>query len=291
VSHLETWIERCSKTPRGQIFLDNLGIDLDFSFLRASDLRRFVRGLDAAMGDPLVASDTEPFVKAADLAIKKTSLYLCGRRQNRSRRAMACVFQLDRFISGLWFDLTPIGGYGDLDGPEQILGRIQSAGGLSAILRSGAALRGRVPVVWLAFDDEMSDLLAKAAANRKADAVRDGLGLLHYKEDYYLCRMVIPVRDVAGLRKHRPSGFDAGPNLVFRANRLKETVGRAIHLRSQSASVRELVANPISIGGDYVIEGLGRLGRSSAFSWETLAAKTSVRRISRTVIELRKAAR
>jgi hypothetical protein len=158
VTLVDDWAAKCSATDRGRIFLDNLGIDLGFGFLKDPELKRFAKGLSAAASGG-GATHSEPYVAVATRAIERRLLYLRGRKINRSRRALACLFSFDEILAGLWFDMSRVGILTDMDGPEEIFHKVsyasRRAGGLGPILRPGSALRGRLPLVWLAFDAEV----------------------------------------------------------------------------------------------------------------------------------------
>lgn len=283
MTDFEAWARACRKLDRGKIFLDNLGIDLDLSEVSDGAIRLFRNSLGT--GSSMLS--TEPVSDAIDRSISAASLYLKGRRKNRSGKALACVFRFDWPLALRWLDLTPISGWNPYDGPEEILSKVQSAGGLSSLIRSGAELRGAAPMVWLTFDDEITGLLR--SGTYQADEIRDTLGLLHHNQDVFLCRILIPSERAVKVIKRRPTAFDSGANLVFRSNELSENTGRTLHLQSGLPAVREMVSAPISLASSFELTPIGRLGATAGFSWRSLAAKTKPARITRTLNRIRKA--
>ena len=283
MADFEEWARACRKLDRGKIFLDNLGIDLDLGEICEGNVRLFRNGLSASSS----RSSGEPFSEAVDRSISAARLYLRGRKRNRSNKALTCVFRFDWPLALRWLDLTSISGWNPYDGPEEILAKIQRAGGISTLIRAGAELRGAQPIVWLAFDDEITGLLR--SSSNGADEVRDTLGLLHHNQDVFLCRILIPSDRVAGIVKRRPTAFDSGANLVFRSNELPETAGRTLNLQSGLPAVREMVSKPIPITPAFELTPIGRLVATTGFSWRSLAAKTNPARITRALSRIRRA--
>lgn len=281
----DDWAARCTSTDRGRLFLDNLGIDLELNFLDDRALKKFRSGLVSPPG----ASPISTMAEAASSAVENAAVFLKGKKRNRTKQALAHVFQLDRKMASRWFDPTRLGGLGRYDGPEELLDLVRRAGGIGTMLRHGAELRGRLPVVWLAFDSELTQIMHSAAVGHAGNVVRDALGLLHYQEDQYLCRIVLPSSDVGGMGKRRPTAFDAGANLVFRSNKVNETFGRAIHLATGMPSLREVVTAPVPLTPAHTMEAIGRISQSAAFSWSDMARSTDPLRIDRTVARFRAA--
>jgi hypothetical protein len=292
VNNVDDWAAKCQAQASGRIFLDNLGIDLALGHLKDADLKRFAHGLDVAVTSGVTIGQPDPYEAAVEYAVVSEKLLLQGRRVNRSRGQLAHVFRFDHILAGYWFNLSQFG-FSGLDGPEEIFQTISETaaklGGLGPLLRPKAVMKGRLEMVWLGFDDEITEVLAQAAADGRpgATAVRDALGLLHYHGSDYLCRMLLTDRGADGVKKRRPTAFDGGASLVYRSHEDTDPVGRAVHLQSHVGSLPELVAPPVPIlNGDKMME-IGRVSRSTSFDWSKLANTTDPGRVDSTAMRIR----
>jgi hypothetical protein len=282
---LAAWVTACRNTDRGRLFLDNIGIDLDAGNVDKALLEKFILYLKGVIGInplPAAASKGEAYSKLAADSISGCSLYFSGTLINVSRVPLVCVFRLDEYMASLWFDFTSIGGLQDVNTAEDILNILTKVGDLSKILRPGAQLRGRFPMVWLTRASELNNVLTSYTVGipTEADLARDALGLLSYDSDDYLCSIELEVADINWGALRRPSAFDGGMNLVFRSNEIVEPEGRAIHLGSHDPELPELLSAPITLTAHHMPRGLGRVSCSSGFSWAKLAKTVKNTRIA-----------
>jgi hypothetical protein len=280
VHDIAKWLEACGRTYKGRIFLDNIGIDLAKLAIDDVVLETFGRALGAFTANPDDLR-TARFEQAATRAIEAKSLFLNGKPESSATSAMACVVKIDEAFCSYVFDFTDYGGIGAFDGPEEILDLIENANDLTRVLRSGAILRSRLPMVWMTHENILNNTLALHVNERRATAARDELGLLGYNSnDDCLGMFIFPISALAHHVLRRPTSFDASANLVFRSNEQDEPCGRTLNLSTVAPSLPEYVTTPVSLNSDTRFMRLGTVQESSRFSWLELNARTVETRVT-----------
>jgi hypothetical protein len=139
-------------------------------------------------------------------------------------------------------------------------------GGLRGITKK--SMRGRLPLAWVTKTDAIDTLRQQVPANRLANELRDQLGLNHLHGDQYLVEIVYPPGTPATLRA--PT-FLEGSDLVFRSVRGPDSWGRTVHLKTLKAGMPEAIHAPIPFTDRYSVRDVGRLSRSTGFTFDKLA--------------------
>lgn len=283
---LKKWLQSCLATCQGKLLLDNIGIDLEAFHINEPLVKSFAQGLSdakvAASAPKLIPPTVEPFARAAAAVIERNALYLKGRKLPPPSAPLLSIFRFDVFQANLWFDFSAVGGLDEYAGPEAILDTLDALPDYREVLTTTATMRGGLEMAWLALAHEVNDAIVQVAVEDRPNYLRSGLGLLHFREESFLCCIEWQPTDVRVDELRRPCALDAGATLVFRSNEVAEDVGRTVDLASRKPMFSEIVSPPVPLRPQHRITRLGWITCAPSFDWTALTHTADDDRVQRT---------
>lgn len=274
------FLRSLQEQARGKLFLSNLADDLASARISEADLRVFITALvdNFRKTKGGAVNDVDPLRIAAALLGGGTFLF----------RGPTFLGKVDKWCTVTnfnydtctrYFDLRKSGGVPAGRTPRALWAHIENLGPPEFFFRHTEALRGRVPMVWLApAQDVDSQLRRLKDANSKASRLRDFLGLSHHSSDEFLVMWSIDATTAS--TPSRPLGFDAGPNLIFRTDRGGALFGRTVDLSTSGPGAREVVAKPIQLSSTIRGVAIGYVQNMSGCNFDKLYGKEFASRTS-----------
>jgi hypothetical protein len=243
--------------PRAYVVLQNILYDCAKKRLNRETLKDFLSAFKASVG----AQPAESLIGA--IVAANQALLLRGTdlpRPAQCSRVMVGRDLLEQNIQlrKLGFK-TPVR---DVGGAIRELQR----GGLRGVTKKN--MRGYLPLAWVTKTSAIDAMRHKVPALYLANELRDWLGLNHLQGDQYLVEVVYPPGSPPTLRA--PT-FLEGSDIVFRSTRGPDSWGRTVNLKTRKPGLPEAIHEPIPFTDQYSVRDVGRLNRSTGFTFKKLA--------------------
>ncbi|MCR6659808.1 MAG: hypothetical protein NVV72_10825 [Asticcacaulis sp.] len=269
---IEIWKEAALEDNRGQVFLDNLRLDINAANLDHGSLVAFceeVKRLPAK-----IEPGKKSYVEVGEQAVQNRGLFLRGQRVQDvgdpngvlGTDMLLTLIQIDEFSVDILFEKSLCRRFTKRSPqPVDYIEAHLAAGQPRSDRRAGPHLRGGRPMKWLAAP---SCLVTDSGNVCTVEDIREILGLMGYGSDEWLCVLSVPLTAVAhDVRK--PNAFDGGLNMIFRSNPVAaEPYGRAINLKNYENEYIEVVSGPIDFTqvGEVLLHGQLSSRSSVAFA-------------------------
>lgn len=194
---IEVWKDTALEDNRGQVFLDNLRLDIDGANLDNGSLVAFceeVKNLPAK-----IEPGKKTYVEVGELAVQNLSLFLRGRRVQDvgdpnvllGTDRLLTLIQIDEFSVDVLFEKSLCRRVNKrAPQPIDYIETHLRAGQPLSDRRAGPHLRGGRPMKWLATP---SCLGGGGVAACTVEDIREVLGLMGYGSDEWLCVISVPI--------------------------------------------------------------------------------------------------